>query len=118
MLAFWDVRDAQVAKNILSHPSTDALAKCVGDDKAEDGMKTWITCEFITREELVEVQYVLHLCGSPLTDRATGHWQFNFPRINRRNLLPRRRTRQGSRWRSQKRTQGRRPNCAERQRLG
>ena len=47
MLAFWDVRDVQVPKKVPSAPSTDALAKCVGDDKAEDGAKAWITHEFI-----------------------------------------------------------------------
>ena len=57
MLAFWDVRDVQVPKKVPSTPSTDALAKCIGDYKAEDGAKAWITCEFITREE---VHYVLH----------------------------------------------------------
>jgi len=92
MLAFWDVRDAQAAKKILSAPSTDALAKCIGDDKAEDGTKAWITCEFITREELVEVHYFLHLCNSPLTDCVVDNRQFNFPRIDRRDLLPRRGT--------------------------
>ena len=97
MLTFWDVREVQVPKKVPSAPSTDALVKCIGNDKAEDGAKAWITCKFIMQEE---VHYVLHLGSSPLTDCVIDNWQFNFSCICQHNLLPHHGTRQGSRWQS------------------
>ncbi|KAF8070530.1 hypothetical protein FPV67DRAFT_1025632 [Lyophyllum atratum] len=55
MLAFFDVRHAEVAKQIISAPTTGPLSHCVGDDIREDGTRAWITCQFITAEELVKV---------------------------------------------------------------
>ncbi|KAG6903026.1 hypothetical protein C0995_007459 [Termitomyces sp. Mi166 len=55
ILAFFDVRHAEVAKMIIETPSTGPLSLCVGDDFDEDGTKAWITCQFISAEELIEV---------------------------------------------------------------
>ncbi|GLB37508.1 putative RNA recognition motif 2 [Lyophyllum shimeji] len=55
MLAFFDVRHAEIAKQILSVPTTGPLSHCVGDDLREDGTRAWIGCRFITAEELVEI---------------------------------------------------------------
>lgn len=56
MLAFFDVRQAEIAKKIISVRSTGPLAMCAGDAIAEDGTRAWISCQFITAEELVEVR--------------------------------------------------------------
>ncbi|KAG6842182.1 hypothetical protein C0991_001675 [Blastosporella zonata] len=55
ILAFFDVRHAEVAKNIISVPTSGTLSHCVGDDLAEDGTRAWITCQFISSEQLSEV---------------------------------------------------------------
>ena len=79
MLAFWNVHNVQVPKKVPSATSTDALVKCIGDDKAEDEAKAWIICEFITQEE---VHYILHPGSSPLMDCVIDNWQFNFSCIH------------------------------------
>ncbi|KAF5380411.1 hypothetical protein D9615_004493 [Tricholomella constricta] len=55
MLAFFDVRHAEIAKQIISTPTDGPLSHCVGDDVGEDGRRIWITCQFITAEKLAEV---------------------------------------------------------------
>ncbi|KAG5648520.1 hypothetical protein DXG03_003131 [Asterophora parasitica] len=54
MLAFHDVRHAEIAKKIISSPTDGPLSHCVGDERGEDGQRLWMTCRFITAEQLVE----------------------------------------------------------------
>ncbi|KAF9465004.1 hypothetical protein BDZ94DRAFT_431185 [Collybia nuda] len=54
MLAFFDLRHAAVAKTILSTPSESPLADCIGDDPAEAGRQAWISCQFVTADELAK----------------------------------------------------------------
>ncbi|KAG5731969.1 Meiosis protein mei2 [Termitomyces sp. T112] len=81
MLAFFDVRHAETANTIIATPSTGPLSQCVGDDLADDGTRGWITCQFISAEELAEVigsspfltstnaSFSLAVEGRPLADR-------------------------------------------------
>ncbi|KAG6845889.1 hypothetical protein H0H87_000695 [Tephrocybe sp. NHM501043] len=54
IMAFFDVRHAEIAKKIISTPTEGPLSHCVGNDVAEDGTRAWITCRFITLEELTK----------------------------------------------------------------
>ncbi|RDB24531.1 hypothetical protein Hypma_008285 [Hypsizygus marmoreus] len=54
-LSFFDVRDAVMAKQILSRPSTGPLANCVGVEHAQGSPNAWITCHFITAQEFQEL---------------------------------------------------------------
>ncbi|RDB25017.1 hypothetical protein Hypma_007836 [Hypsizygus marmoreus] len=54
MLAFFDVRHAEIAKQIISLPSAGPLSSCVGEDPVKGETTPWIRCQFITAEELIE----------------------------------------------------------------
>ncbi|KAG6832636.1 hypothetical protein H0H92_014472 [Tricholoma furcatifolium] len=55
MLAFFDIRHAEIAKDIISAPTMGPLSLCVGDELTSEGLKSWITCQFISAEELAKV---------------------------------------------------------------
>lgn len=54
MLAFFDVRHAAIAKTTLATPSPNSpLAECI-DESTEEGRRTWISCQFVTADELAK----------------------------------------------------------------
>jgi len=60
--AFFDIRHAIAAKDIICTRSTGPLELCVGDDMDDDGQRMWLTCRFVTSNELSEVT----VCASAL----------------------------------------------------
>ncbi|KAG6849832.1 hypothetical protein H0H93_004641 [Arthromyces matolae] len=52
VLAFFDVRHAEIAQQIISIPATDSLTPCVGDNIIGDGTRAWIACQFISAKQL------------------------------------------------------------------
>lgn len=55
MLAFFDERHAAIAKATLIDPTlSSAMAECVGDEPTEEGGRSWLSCEFVTGDELVK----------------------------------------------------------------
>lgn len=57
--AFFDIRHAIAAKGIICTRSVGPLELCVGDDMDDDGQRMWLTCRFVTSDELSEVQFTL-----------------------------------------------------------
>jgi hypothetical protein len=65
MLAFFDIRHAAVAKTILSSPcSGGPLTECIGDDLTKDGGRAWISCQFVTTDELTKVRKLSRVLSS------------------------------------------------------
>jgi hypothetical protein len=61
ILAFWDIRHANIAREVLSSTSNTALSICVGDEKP------WIKCRFIAVDELVRVTHMHLIIGQSNT---------------------------------------------------
>jgi hypothetical protein len=55
--AFFDIRHAIAAKSIICTRSAGPLELCVGDDMDDDGQRMWLTCRFVSSDELSEVQF-------------------------------------------------------------
>ena len=55
--AFFDIRHAITAKSIICTRSVGPLELCVGDDMDDDGQRMWLTCRFVSSDELSEVQF-------------------------------------------------------------
>ncbi|KAK2463211.1 hypothetical protein APHAL10511_004866 [Amanita phalloides] len=54
MLAFYDVRYARFAKSVLSVRTSGVLADCVDKNLSGGEAHAWLTCRFITAEELIK----------------------------------------------------------------
>ena len=57
--AFFDIRHAIAAKGIICTRSAGPLELCVGDDMDDDGQRMWLTCRFVSSDELSEVHFYL-----------------------------------------------------------
>lgn len=55
MLAFFDVRHAKAAKGLLCAQTVGPLAECVGEELNADGVRDWLTCRFVSAEDLAQV---------------------------------------------------------------
>ena len=55
--AFFDIRHAIAAKGIICTRSVGPMELCVGDDLDEDGQRMWLSCRFVSSDELSEVQF-------------------------------------------------------------
>ncbi|KAF8633336.1 hypothetical protein AX17_004508 [Amanita inopinata Kibby_2008] len=53
MLAFYDVRHAKLVKALLSVRTAGLLAECVGNSSSDEDAKAWLSCRFVTADELV-----------------------------------------------------------------
>ncbi|TFK44789.1 hypothetical protein BDQ12DRAFT_35519 [Crucibulum laeve] len=54
LLAFYDIRWAVAAIRTLSVRTAGPLAECVGDCLNEDDSRNWLTCRFMTTDELIK----------------------------------------------------------------
>ena len=59
--AFFDIRHAIAAKGIICTRSAGPLELCVGDDMDDDGQRMWLTCRFVSSDELSEVQFTFFI---------------------------------------------------------
>ena len=55
--AFFDIRHAIAAKGIICTRSAGPLELCVGDDMDDNGQHMWLTCRFVSSDELSEVHF-------------------------------------------------------------
>ncbi|KAJ7497388.1 hypothetical protein FB451DRAFT_229968 [Mycena latifolia] len=55
ILAFYDVRQAKSAQALLSTPTIETLAECVGEECKFAGQRGWLDCAFVTAGDLAQM---------------------------------------------------------------